>query len=74
MDIRLPGINGIDAAGKIKKHVPESDIIVLTMFETEAFKKVFRSDDVTAYMGKSELYEKLVPVIKKVLGKKKILI
>ncbi len=72
MDIRLPGINGIDAASKIKIHIPESEIIILTMFETEAFKEVFQSDHVTAYVGKSELYEKLVPIMKKILDVKKI--
>lgn len=72
MDIRLPGMNGIDAANKIKVHIPESDIVLLTMFETEAFKKVFQSENVTAYVGKSELYEKLVPIIKEILASKKI--
>lgn len=74
MDIRLPGINGIDAASKIKVHVPESDIIFLTMFETEAFKKIFQSEDMSAYIGKSELFEKLVPIIKKILDTKDICI
>ena len=69
MDIRLPGISGIEAAGRIKGYLPKCDIIVLTMFETVAFKKVFKSDNIAAYIGKSELYDKLVPVIQKLLGK-----
>ena len=69
MDIRLPGINGIDAASRIKRYLPGCDIIVLTMFETENFKKIFKSDDVIAYVGKSELYDKLVPIVKRVLAK-----
>jgi len=67
MDIRLPNINGIDAATRIRRHLPECRIVVLTMFETEAFRKVFKSGDITAYIGKSELYDKLVPVIKGIL-------
>ena len=66
MDIRLPGISGMEAAGKIKKFLPAVEIIVLTMFETDAFQKVFKTDDVTVYIGKSELYERLVPEIKKI--------
>ncbi len=67
MDIRLPNMNGIDAAGRIKKYLPECKIIVLTMFETEAFRNVFKSQDIEAYIGKSELYEKLVPLLKEIL-------
>ena len=67
MDIRLPNINGIDAATRIRRHLPDCRIVVLTMFETEAFRKVFKSGDITAYIGKSELYDKLLPVVKGIL-------
>lgn len=70
MDIRLPDISGLDAANRIKNFLPNSEIVVLTMFETEAFRKVFKSDDIVEYLGKSELYEKLVPVLRKILAKK----
>ena len=69
MDIRLPEMNGIDAAVKIKELVPTCQIIVLTMFETEIFKHVFKSDAVTAYLGKSEIYEKLITTITQAWGK-----
>ncbi len=67
MDIRLPGITGLDAAKQIKKKVPDCKIIFLTMFETQAFREAFSSEDVDAYIGKSELYESLLPLIKKIL-------
>lgn len=70
MDIRLPDISGLDAANHIKSFLPESDIVILTMFETEAFRKVFHSDVIAEYLGKSELYDNLVPVLKKILAKK----
>ncbi len=63
MDIRLPEMNGIEAARRIKQNLPESKIIILTMFETEAFREIFKSDDIEAYIGKSELYEELLPMI-----------
>lgn len=70
MDIRLPGIDGLDAAAQIKSHFPQSKIIFLTMFETESFRKTFSSEAASDYIGKSDLYDKLVPAIKRVLGKK----
>ena len=69
MDLRLPGINGIEAAGRIKSYLPNCEVIILTMFETQGFKKVFRSDQVTAYIGKSELYERLIPTLKRILNR-----
>lgn len=65
MDIRLPNANGIDTASRIKRNLPECRIVILTMFETDIFRNVFKSDDINAYLGKSELYEKLIPIIKK---------
>lgn len=70
MDIRLPGIDGLDAASQIKSQFPDSKIIFLTMFETQAFRDAFAIDAASDYIGKSDLYEKLVPAIKQILEKK----
>ncbi len=70
MDIRLPNMNGIEAAGLIKKLCPQAEIIALTVFETQAFRETFKSKDIAVYIGKSELYEKLIPRIKNILNKK----
>src|SRR3989338_5418866 len=65
MDIRLPNMNGIEASNKIKEQLPNCKIIILTVFETNVFKDVFKSDAIVDYIGKSELYEKLVPALNK---------
>lgn len=70
MDLRLPQDNGLTTAGRIKKYLPGCKIILLTMFETEAFKKAFKSNDIMAYIGKSEIYDKLMPVIREAMDKK----
>lgn len=68
MDIRLPGMDGLDAASQIKQKLPNSKIIFLTMFETSSFRETFTSEAASDYIGKSDLYQKLVPAINKVLG------
>lgn len=67
MDIRLPAMNGIEASYRLKEISPDSIIIVLTMFEKEEFKKVHCNGVIKAVLGKSELFEHLMPVIRKAL-------
>ena len=66
-DLRLENIHGIEAANEIKKSLPDCKIIVLTMFEAESFREIFKSNHINGYIGKSELYDKLVPALKKIL-------
>ncbi len=67
MDIRLPDISGIDAARQIKKSVPSCKVIMLTMFESAAFRHVYDFHDMDGYIGKNELHEKLVERIEEAL-------
>ncbi len=72
MDINLPNANGITAAKHIKEDHPDCDVIILTMFEVKLFKEVARKIKAKDFIGKSEIYEKLIPAIKKCLEHKKI--
>ncbi len=62
-DILLPGMNGIEVAERIKRSHPECKIIVLTMFDDPASKKTYKTTSVSAYVEKSEIYDKLLDVI-----------
>ncbi len=72
MDINLPNANGLMATRHIKEDFPNCDVIILTMLEVEAFKQEAQKIKATAFIGKSEIYERLLPVIKKCLERKKI--
>lgn len=65
MDIRLPEMNGLQAAQQIKQKIPGCKVVILTMFETESFRQVFQSADIDAYLGKSEVFEVLLPTLVK---------
>lgn len=67
MDISLPHSNGIVAAKHIKEYHPDCDIIILTMFDVKAFKKVAQKIHARYFIGKNELYDRLVPSIKQCL-------
>jgi len=67
MDISLPNENGLDAAKKIKKDQPDCHIIMLTLFDVTIFKKMAEKIKVKAFIGKNEVFERLLPVIKECL-------
>jgi len=70
MDINLPNGNGLDASRHIKEDCPDCDVIILTMFDIKPFKQIASNINVIDFVGKSEVLEKLVPVIKKCMKSK----
>ena len=68
MDINLPNTNGLAATRHIKEDMPNCDVIILTMFEVEAFKQAAQKVEAAAFIGKSEIYDRLLPAVKKCLA------
>lgn len=72
MDLRLPHVSGADAARYIKEDNQGCDVIIVTMFEAEEFNRSNVEKVYTAFIGKSELYDRLMPVIRDCLAKQRI--
>lgn len=68
MDLRLPKANGIDTANQIKENNPTCDIIVTTMFKVEDFKKAYAKGKIAAFIPKNEVFDRLMPVVRKCLS------
>ena len=68
MDFWLRGINGVDAATQIKASVPECSIILLTMFDLKDVQPLVNKEIIKDFISKSDLFEKLVPSINKILN------
>jgi len=68
MDFWLKGINGVEAATQIKAIVPESSIILLTIFDLKDVQPLVNREIIKEFISKSELFEKLVPCINKILN------
>lgn len=73
MDINLPRANGFESARQIREDHPRSDVIVVTMFDVEEFHNVFESLGAFAFIGKSEIYDRLLPEIDRCLEKRGML-
>jgi len=68
MDFWLRGINGVEAATQIKASVPECNIILLTMFDLKDVQPLVSRETIKEFISKSELFEKLLPSINKILN------
>ena len=70
MDIHLPHASGLEITKHIKMDHPDCDVIVLTMFEVGVFKEAAKTNGAIEFIGKSEIYNRLLPAIQKCLEKK----
>jgi DNA-binding NarL/FixJ family response regulator len=68
MDIRMPGMNGVEATKRIKETMPDSHILILTMFKDD--RSVFAAMRVGArgYILKDADEEELLQSIRMVAG------
>jgi DNA-binding NarL/FixJ family response regulator len=66
MDLRLPGLSGLEAIRAIKQEAPDARIIVLTMYQGE--EDIFRSlqEGAATYLLKDSLFDNLPDRIREV--------
>lgn len=69
MDIKMPGIDGLEAAGQIKAALPDCKIIMLTAYGYFDFAQTAIKIGVEDYIVKPVNSENLIKVIQKVLTK-----
>lgn len=63
MDINMPVINGIEATRLIKRHFPETKIIMLTMYNTKRFVTSTIAADISGYLLKNAGKDELIKAI-----------
>ena len=67
LDVELPGVSGIDAIPKLKKLLPETYIIILTVYEQDML--IFRAlgNGASGYLTKDTPPEKILSAIKEAM-------
>jgi len=70
LDIGMPGLNGLDAARQIRKVSPSSEVLILTMHESEQVVREVIAAGARGYMLKSDAARDLVTAIE-ALGRHK---
>jgi DNA-binding NarL/FixJ family response regulator len=67
MDLSLEGIDGLQATKLIKKHCPNTEIIILTSYEFADLRERARESpqlvQSSAFLGKHQISTQLLPVI-----------
>lgn len=63
LDFSMPGMNGLEAAPLLKKKLPDTPIIMFTMFATEAFAKMAIAAGVTDVVPKDKAASDLLPKV-----------
>jgi DNA-binding NarL/FixJ family response regulator len=67
MDIGLPGMSGIEAMEDIKAALPDTQIVVLTIFDDDAHRADAAAAGAAAYVPKRKVQTDLLPVVTKLL-------
>jgi DNA-binding NarL/FixJ family response regulator len=67
MDVRLPGMNGIEATRRIKKDAAKTHVVVITSHEDPAYQKDSLEAGASAFVHKREMTTALIPIMKKLL-------
>lgn len=63
MDIRLPGMNGIETTRRIKAALPCAQIVMLTILEGNSYRAEATSAGASAYVQKQRMHSELVPTM-----------
>ena len=64
MDFALPGINGIETTRQIKQIAPNTSIILLSMYEAEAYQVEAVAAGASAYLFKRTMHSHLEPTLR----------
>lgn len=61
-------MNGLQAARQIKTYFPKCNIILLTMYDPKEIMRRDGDGTIKSFISKSNLYEELIPTIKRILS------
>jgi DNA-binding NarL/FixJ family response regulator len=63
MDIRMPGMNGIETARLLKAEMPKLKIIFLTNYDLDLYREAASASGASGYILKETMFKTLLPAI-----------
>ena len=70
MDVRMPKMGGIEATRRISKIMPETKIIILTIYDIDEYRDAATNSGAVAFVLKKFMRNELVQNIRDVFGSK----
>jgi DNA-binding NarL/FixJ family response regulator len=64
MDLAMPGMGGMEATRRLKSRHPAPLVIILSLHDDEAYRRMARQAGADGFIAKSELGEELLPLIR----------
>ena len=65
MDVRMPGMNGLEATRDIRRLAPKTQIIVLSNYEIPQARQEALNAGAVDYVAKSEIWTRLMPSLRR---------
>lgn len=69
LDLGMPGLNGLEILPVLRTLVPRSLIVILTLLDTEAYRRAARRAGADAFVSKGALHAELLPTIDRLVQK-----
>jgi DNA-binding NarL/FixJ family response regulator len=63
MDLKLPGMNGIEATRQIKALFPDTQVVMVSLYETAHFQTEAARAGATAFLPKRLMHRELIPML-----------
>lgn len=63
MDVSMPRMNGIEAASRIHREFPTTEILIVTQYDTPEIARLAEEAGAQGYIPKSEIWSCLIPAI-----------
>jgi DNA-binding NarL/FixJ family response regulator len=68
LDVQLPGISGVDAIPKIKKLLPDVQVLILTVYDSEEVIFAALKNGASGYLTKNTHPDRIIASIKEVVN------
>jgi DNA-binding NarL/FixJ family response regulator len=63
MDLKLPGMNGIAATRRIKAMLPQTQVVMVSLFDAAEFQAEAAKAGVVAFVPKRVMHRELIPLL-----------
>ena len=63
MDVRMPRLNGLESTKLLKKEMPDTEVIVLSLHDIEEYREEALANGACRYIVKRNMVNELIPAI-----------